>query len=361
MTNLSKRIGYIDALRGFTMILVVFNHIYLDNDSAINQLFINFRMPLFFFISGFISFRKEQSWSSHETLSRLGSKVRTMIIPALTIGLIFTLVYGSVPITDFFTRPTKMGYWFTFALFNMLVVYYTARYLHARRGRQTLEGFTKRFYVIGVVVLFALSDLSAIKHYDSVLTLGMTAKYLHYFAFGALCSCHREWFELVLDNGKKMAIVVVGFFALSWWLISVEGNSEMLSTYVDHRYISMAKLLVRAIVGYFGIFTVFALFRRYGKFFSENEMIGKPLQFVGRNTLDVYLLHYFVLLGMPATLRPYIVDTTNILLPLIVGGAVAIATVAVSLLISRIIRLSSPLAYYLLGARDIKLNKDNNK
>ncbi|MBO7199418.1 MAG: acyltransferase family protein [Alistipes sp.] len=361
MTNLSKRIGYIDALRGFTMILVVFNHIYIPNTTVINEFLINFRMPLFFFISGFISFRAEQSWSGRETLSRLGSKVRTMIIPALTIGLIFTLVYGSVPITDFFTRPTKMGYWFTFALFNMLIVYYTARYLHARRDRQTLEVFTKRFYVIGVVVLFALSDLSAIKHYDSVLTLGMTAKYLHYFAFGALCSCHREWFEGILDNGKKMAIVIVGLFMLSWWLVTIDANSELLSAYVAHRYIATAKILIKVIVGYFGILTVFGLFRRYSTLFSENKFIGKPLQFVGRNTLDVYLLHYFVLLGMPAMLRPYIVDTTNMLIPLIVGGAVAIATVAMSLLISRIIRLSDPLAYYLLGARDVTLKNTNDK
>ena len=106
--------------------------------------------------------------------------------------------------------------------------------------------------------------------------------------------------------------------------------------------------------------TVFALFRRYGEFFSENRHIGKPLQFVGRNTLDVYLLHYFVLLGMPAMLRPYIVETDNILVTLVVGMAVAIAAVAVSLLISRVIRLSDHLAYYLLGARDITLNKKSN-
>ena len=81
---------------------------------------------------------------------------------------------------------------------------------------------------------------------------------------------------------------------------------------------------------------------------------------MGRNTLDVYLLHYFVLLGMPAMLRPYIVETDNILVTLVVGMAVAIAAVAVSLLISRVIRLSDHLAYYLLGARDITLNKKSN-
>lgn len=360
MNKLSKRIGYIDALRGFTMILVVFDHIYLGNDNIVNQFFVNFRMPLFFFISGFISFRREQSWSGSETLTRLGSKVRTMIFPALIIGLLFTLIYNQTPITDFFTRPTKMGYWFTFALFNMLVVYYTARWMHARRGITTLETFTKRLYVISLVCFVAMSDLSALGHVDTTLTLTMTAKYLHYFAFGALCSCHREWFERTLDNGSKMAVAIAGLFILSWWLITLKENISIATNYVDYRYLDIIRTIIKVITGYCGILTIFGLFRRYGEFFSENRHIGKPLQFVGRNTLDVYLLHYFVLLGMPAVLRPYIVEADNILLPLVVGMAVAIATVAVSLLLSRIIRLSDHLAYYLLGARDVTLKHRHN-
>lgn len=360
MANTGKRIGYIDALRGFTMILVVFEHIYLDNNTIISQFFANFRMPLFFFISGFISFRREQSWSGGETLSRLGSKVRTMIIPALAIGLLFTLVYNQTPITDFFTRPTKMGYWFTFALFNMLVVYYTARWLHARHARTTIERFTKRLYIVGLISLFVLSDLSALGYADTTLTLSMTFKYLHFFAFGALCSCNRDWFERTLDNGMKMAVVIAGLFILSWWVISFKETIAIADNYVDIKYLSIIRTGIKTLIGYCGIMTVFALFRRYGEFFSENRLLGKPLQFVGRNTLDIYLLHYFVLLGMPAMLRPYIVETDNILVTLVVGMAVAIAAVAVSLLISRVIRLSDHLAYYLLGARDITLNKKSN-
>ena len=57
-----KRIGWIDALRGFTMILVVFSHVELftfelDPPLFVNEVFISFRMPLFFFISGFIGYK----------------------------------------------------------------------------------------------------------------------------------------------------------------------------------------------------------------------------------------------------------------------------------------------------------------
>ena len=339
------------------MILVVFSHIYIPNTSPLNQFLINIRMPLFFFISGFISFRREQSWSGKETISRLGSKVRTMIIPAFTLGMLFTLVYNQTPITDFFTRPTKMGYWFTFALFNMLLVYYSARWMHARRARTSLETFTRRLFVVALVCFAALSDLSALGYADRVLTLSMTFKHLHFFAFGALCSCNHEWFERTLDNGMKMAVVIIGVFILSWWTISLSRNIEVACTYIDYQYLNTLQTFINALIGYCGILTVFCFFRRYGEFFSENRHIGKPLQFVGRNTLDVYLLHYFVLMGMPTMLRPYIVETDNILVTLVVGMAVAIATVAVSLLISRVIRLSDHLAYYLLGARDVALYK----
>ena len=50
--------GWLDALRGFTMILVVSNHVALKSFgmqirwSAALQFFLLFRMPLFFFISG---------------------------------------------------------------------------------------------------------------------------------------------------------------------------------------------------------------------------------------------------------------------------------------------------------------------
>jgi peptidoglycan/LPS O-acetylase OafA/YrhL len=282
-----------------------------------------------------------------------------MIIPAFVVGMIFTLIHGEVPITEFFTRPTKMGYWFTFALFNMLVIYYSARCLNARRGT-ALELFTKRLFTIAIISFFALSDLSALGYVDTTLTLSMTFKYFHYFAFGAMCSCRREWFERTMGSGMKMAVVIAGLFILSWWVISFRETIAIADNYVDIKYLNIIHTGIKTIIGYCGILTVFGLFRRYGEFFSENRHIGKPLQFVGRNTLDVYLLHYFVLLGMPAMLRPYIVETDNILVTLVVGMTVAIAAVALSLLISRVIRLSDHLAYYLLGARDVTLNRKSN-
>lgn len=351
MTNPSKRVGYIDALRGFTMILVIFSHIPISCNTDINQVFILFRMPLFFFISGFISFRREQSWSDADTRLRLRGKVRTMILPATLVGLIYTLaynqVYDPVPVTDLFTRTTKMGYWFTFALFNMLVIYYTARYL-AERKRAPLERFAKRFFVVALICFVALGDLSILGNFDTVLTLSRTFRYLQYFAFGVLCSCHRDAFERVTESSAKMAVVVAGFAAIAWWMITSDHYIETHN--INEHLVAVINSALRGVAGYLGIVIVFAAFRHAGDFFSNNRLVGKPLQFVGRNTLDVYLLHYFVLL-------PPMLDTLAVehISPAVVGFVLSTVVVALSLLLSRIIRTSDVMAYYLLGARDVRL------
>ncbi len=56
-----KRIEYLDAMRGFCMILVVYAH--LGSQTSIsdlfgNNIFMTFRMPLFFFLSGFLCFSR---------------------------------------------------------------------------------------------------------------------------------------------------------------------------------------------------------------------------------------------------------------------------------------------------------------
>lgn len=59
---LGGRIEWIDAMRGFTMLIVVWYHVCLntycgESYDVFTLFFKTFRMPLFFFISGFIAFR----------------------------------------------------------------------------------------------------------------------------------------------------------------------------------------------------------------------------------------------------------------------------------------------------------------
>ena len=82
--SMVKRIEYIDALRGFTMLLVVYHHIqfigYGDNDfDSFNDVFIKFRMPLFFFISGWV-LNNSKLTSTFQIGGFLKKKFRVQII-----------------------------------------------------------------------------------------------------------------------------------------------------------------------------------------------------------------------------------------------------------------------------------------
>ena len=74
--NMTKkpRLEWLDALRGFTMILVVAYHVAEMGfgeswrHSSSMPFLVLFRMPLFFFVSGFLAYRASQVWN----LSNLG-------------------------------------------------------------------------------------------------------------------------------------------------------------------------------------------------------------------------------------------------------------------------------------------------
>lgn len=59
----SDRLGYIDCIRGLMMLMVVFHHIetfslfQFSYETEIAKFFQLFRMPMFFFISGFLAFK----------------------------------------------------------------------------------------------------------------------------------------------------------------------------------------------------------------------------------------------------------------------------------------------------------------
>ena len=130
LSNKSSRIQYIDALRGFTMILVVFAHVKtfgffeFSYETVVGKFFQSFRMPLFFFISGFIAYKAGRVWSRDVVWQLTKKKMRVQIIPALVIGLIYTCLYLHKDLHFFVADPSKAGYWFTLALLEMFLLFY---------------------------------------------------------------------------------------------------------------------------------------------------------------------------------------------------------------------------------------------
>ena len=79
--GLTTRLSWLDALRGFTMILVVAYHVaqfaFHENEktSAALPFLVLLRMPLFFFVSGFLAYNASFSWTIPNALKLSWKKV----------------------------------------------------------------------------------------------------------------------------------------------------------------------------------------------------------------------------------------------------------------------------------------------
>lgn len=338
----NKRIGYIDALRGFTMLLVVFAHVELFcfgigySESLIGSLFITFRMPMFFFISGYIAY-KMVSWDSAYFKKMVKKKGLVQIIPTLFFFYLYHCAWHGRSVTLFFTNGPG-AFWFTIVLFYMFMIYYVVMFL----TRECKDGVADVILVI-IAFLGALTYIGGMKYYnlESVPLLCLTnlSRYFEFFVLGVLCRKYVETFLRIISNDYVKAFLILAFlgvFIISW-------NQTII------RYSLIHVFNLEFTLRYLGLFIVFAIFYNYKNVFEKDNVITKNLRFIGQRTLDIYLIHYFLL----PDLKSYkdIIFPQNSILELTVVMAISLLIIAFCILLSNIIRSSSFLGHYLLGAK----------
>ena len=118
-------------MRGFTMLLVVYTHI-LDFSYPIDYYAINsyntlirlFRMPLFFFVSGFVLYKANQIWDFKNSITFIVKKFKVQIISTMIFMSLFCYIFD-ISIFNAIFRNGKAGYWFTITLFEYYILYIT--------------------------------------------------------------------------------------------------------------------------------------------------------------------------------------------------------------------------------------------
>ncbi len=108
---------------------------------------------------------------------------------------------------------------------------------------------------------------------------------------------------------------------------------------------ALGRTLAFFVAPYSGLFVVLAIFYKLRDRFARGGAVSRTLQFVGRRTLDIYLLHYFFIsAGMPLSDHPDPIVRTAVI------AGYALLIVAGCLVVSRIVRISDLLGHYLFGA-----------
>lgn len=100
---MTKRIEYIDCLRGTTMIFVVFTHVAgivfnwtEAGQCRINDVMLLVRMPLFFFVMGLFAYLPfKEGW--HSTLKhRIKNRFLCQLFPTIIISYIYIYIYWEI-------------------------------------------------------------------------------------------------------------------------------------------------------------------------------------------------------------------------------------------------------------------------
>ena len=356
MNNLNKqkqRIEYLDALRGFTMLLVVFAHVetYMlsidPGETFLSRLFLSFRMPLFFFISGYLSFKEGIIWTSGTWMTRVGSKIKIQLVPTMVFGALYTFLFSLGTIGDFIGNYHKFGYWFTISLLVMLLILYTTNWIiHATK-------VTSYKRLTSISLLLISSALFLLKFvYDKSPSFAKISDYFcfhqvcvffPFFTVGYLASQKKDKFISFLNNDLIQFVIFV-LFCFTFYTKGILSDRVCGSNDLLLIYRSIQDILI----GIFGICIVYNFFRKNSSLFSKDRFVGRQLQRIGSRTLDIYMLHYFFLTKIPISFN--FNRGANMVCELFCVAILAVFTTYCTLLVSDILRTSRSFSYYMFGA-----------
>lgn len=337
-----KRIGYIDALRGFTIILVVLQHIVsmYFRPNELNPLYLclqQVRMPLFFFVSGLVFYKVQRTWNLKECILFFKKKTTVQIIsPAIFMLLYF--LYLDINIADGILNKSKYGYWFTYTLFTYFIFYITTQKtaLHFR-----INGYSNDILMlsIGFIVCFISLHSAGWDKSISGLLGAEKWKYYIFFILGTLAKKEFGSFTENLDKRLSIPICIIIFATINIIL-----NDTQSAT---------ARIVLQTTCGIFGILILFSIFKKLDRYLTEKKTIGRTLQFIGRRTLDIYLIHFFFVYSpIGAAMRePQFTDTTAKILYILFN---TMLVVSLSLATGAILRINNRVAHLLFGAKRVK-------
>lgn len=332
-------------MRGFAILFIVFGHIPLYCYGIADEQLSSFRaltsllqLPMFFFVSGFVL-------NPQKMLNGGGkmwySKFRQLIVPAMFFCGIYVLI-NKTDIIYCLTDKFKCGYWFTLTLFEFIIIQclwdFIAKALNINDKK-------KKYIILSVVVALVFYILSMptvsnrLGRVSGIVGIPMLRYYM-YFAAGQLIRLNLENLFQYKYRDTLVSVIIFGFLlsAVYNWCFNVE-----LSGPLFHVNFIIFEL--------FALLSVFVLFYKKRTYFSSSSRVSKAITFIGRRTLDIYLLHYFFLPKDLSVFGHYFVNHPAPILELAFGGIVTILIVAVCLIVSEILCQSIFCRKWLLGAK----------
>lgn len=99
----------------------------------------------------------------------------------------------------------------------------------------------------------------------------------------------------------------------------------------------------------FAFLAFFILIYKNRDFFSSENIIARSITFIGRKTLEIYLLHYFFICQDLTPLGRFFIEHPSPLLELLCSGIITLVIVSICLFLGELIRKSSLCSKWLIN------------
>lgn len=324
---MKQRLEYIDALRGLAILLVVFMHVpqygfgqslggyYMEMATLL-------AVPLFFFISGL--FAQSSVFPPPISIKEIGKRLHSILLPTFLIGGLYAML-NHISTMDMLQDKFKAGYWFTITLFEYFVIVDIIRLMACKNQK-----LFKVLLIGACFVCYGLSMPTVQRMYgDMVIAhiLGVAQwKYFIFFVLGMFVKQNSE----TIHSEKGGAAIVIAFLIV--YAANAIGDFQL------NGLLYNINLLLKEISIVLLAYYVFYIYRSK---LSSQTRVGRCLSKIGTYTLEIYLIHYFVL---PRHLNGvvYIVGLDeNPLLASIVSIVIALMVVCVVLVFVAILQSNS--------------------
>lgn len=284
-----KRLLYVDCLRGFSMILVVYQHIItfgmpqIYPGSPLSEFFLVFRMPLFFFISGFVSY-KAINYNFDVVKKQSIKKIFGQLIPTIVFFSLFVFA-KNLNLNESIQSSAKQGYWFTLVSFEIYMCYLFYSYIFKviNKNLRLVIFFLLTLFIRG---LFAI-DLITVNSDNDLLSFKYFVWYSVFFAYGIIVKDNLLVIHKLLVN-KYISFIL---FLLSFVCPFVFNLNEIFYIFPI-------------------ILCMYYIFYYYKDFCNSDHYLVKMLSYIGKNTLPIYFIHYFLLFRLN-NLESYLLSFRN--------------------------------------------------
>lgn len=334
---LTERIEYIDALKGFAIILVVMGHaigwtfndyvsicVY-DVSQPVNikvggllwQIIYSFHMGLFFMISGYFLYKDEMPKFD----SFLKKKSLRILLPYICT---FSIIY--------FVEHVR-GYWFLLSLFELSIIGYLFIWMFKKCKRNKLW-----VEICTILISFLLfRGLNGIKL--GGVNIGEFSSYWIPFALGILMRKYKSFYKTCCHSDVFYTICVVGFVLLfsCRYFVSYSRLLETVYTYGG----SLLQL--------FGAFAIWGLFAKM----EESNIYMSKLSYIGKRTLPIYILHILFALHFfrVGQLILFLDPVSSITLQLTYLLVISIISIFWSLLLYKVLSKSRFISLFMFGEK----------